>query len=332
MQKPAEFLAKLPNFLPPTSGFAIDHSALISYYETHKRKSAYRPKTEALYQPPLVIIPKAPGPKPDNPKAFISARALAFSQSYYGYSCAGHPEADTLAALIYLIAHSTLFRYHTLMISVTQGADRMMFTKQDLDALPFPDIATLDSRTKTKLRKLAHQLEHDAKKPWDEIDAALFRLYGLDEDAVQVARDTLFAAASYRRQGRAALERTTRDSRATFRDTVSEALDPYFDVCSEHATVTEPAVQPDEWNQPWVFISVVRTGEAATVSPALLRKAMQLANERSASRLVVKLPGRHGLLLGLLNQQRWWTATRARLCAQHLVRHHLADFGLTEEA
>lgn len=331
-QKPAEFLAKLSVFQTQADTFQINHRSLASFFATHKRRTAYWPKTEALYQPPLVIIPKAPGPGLDKPKAFISDRTLAFSQSYYGYSCTGHPEADTLAALIYLIAHSTLFRYHTLMISVTQGADRMMFTKQDLDALPFPDVATLDTRTKTTLRKLAHRLEHDAEKPWTEIDAILFRLYGLDKDAIQVAGDTLFAAASYRRQGRAALERTTHDSRATFRETLHGALEPYFDVCGEHVFVSEPAMQPDEWVQPWIFLNATCAGETTTVSTALLRKAMQLANERSASRLIVKLPGRHGLLLGLLNQQRWWTATRARLCAQHLVRHHLAAFGLTEEA
>lgn len=330
-QNKDEFLGPLKDFEPPEDGFAIQMDNLATYLKKYRRGSAHMPRREALYQPPLVIIPKAPGPALDIPKAFISARPLAFSQSYYGYSCVGHPEPDTLAALIYLVAHSTLFRYHTLMISVTQGADRMMFTKQDLDALPFPDVAALDARTKTTLRKLAHRLEHDAEKPWIEIDTALFRLYGLDANAVQVARDTLFAVASYRRQGRAALERTTRDSRATFRDTLRDELEPYFDVCGEHVVISEPALQPDEWVQPWIFISATRKGEIATVSPALLRKAMQLANERSASRLVVKLPGRHGLMLGLLNQQRWWTATRARLCAQHLVRHHLAAFGLTEE-
>lgn len=331
-QMPAPFIANLKDFRPPSEGFSIRFSGLSTFKTNHGKETVYWTKGPDLYQPPLVVIPKAPGPELDTPKAYISSKPLAFSQSYYGYSCAGHPEADTLASLIYLTAHSTIFRHHTLMSSVTQGADRMMFTKQDLDALPFPDVATLDARTKTEIRKLAHRLEHDTKKPWDKIDAALFRLYGLDEDAVQVARDTLFSAASYRRQGRAALERTTRDSRATFRDALHDALEPYFDVCGAHAAVVEPAVQPDEWVQPWIFLSVTRADETAAVSRALLRKAMQLANKRSASRLVVKLPGRCGLLLGLLNQQRWWTATRARLCAQHLVRYHLAAFGLTEEA
>lgn len=330
--KPAEFLAKLPNFIPPVDTFCLDGAKPITFFATHKRTTAYRPKTEALYQPPLVIVPQSPGADSTKPRAYRSDQPLAFSQSYYGYSCAGHPEAETLASLLYLIPHTTLFAYFCLMTSRRTGFDRQTFNKEELDAIPFPNVATFDARTKKKLRDLAHRLQHDAKKPWDEIDETLFALYGLDADAVQVARDTLFSAASYRRQGRAALGRTTRDSRAAFRDTLRTELEPFFDVCGEHAAVTEPAFQPDSWTQPWVFVAVAREGEATKVSPALLRKAMQVANERSASRIVVKLPGRAGLLLGLLNEQRWWTVTRAQLCAQHLVRHHLAVFDLTDAA
>ena len=38
------------------------------------------------------------------------------------------------------------------------------------------------------------------------------------------------------------------------------------------------------------------------------------------------------LLLGLLNQRRWWTVTRACLCSQHIIREHLGAFGLAREA
>ena len=38
------------------------------------------------------------------------------------------------------------------------------------------------------------------------------------------------------------------------------------------------------------------------------------------------------LLLGLLNQRRWWTVTRARLCAQHIIRERLGECGLAEHS
>jgi hypothetical protein len=100
-QKAAPFLAELKNFVPIKGEFTIRHDLLETYKETHGVETAYWPKTEALYQPPLVIVPKSPGEDPYAPHAFLSDKALAFSQIYYGYSCAGHPQSDALSAMIY---------------------------------------------------------------------------------------------------------------------------------------------------------------------------------------------------------------------------------------
>lgn len=148
---------------------------------------------------------------------------------------------------------------------------------------------------------------------------------------MQIAKDTLFAAASYRKAGRAALERTARNSRADFLTALAESLEPYFDVCGEHVTVGEPEFQPDAWDEPWFFLAVSRRSQTVPVNPSLLRRAMEAANERAASRIIVKAPNRRGLLIGLLNQRRWWTITRARLCAQHIIRLHLGAFGLPDQ-
>jgi N-6 DNA Methylase len=334
-QKFVDFLGDLLVFEPPEDGFSIDFNSLKTYaerYGTNKdgESSAHAPRRETLFGSPLVILRKAPGDTPFSPKAYISSQALAFSQSYYGYSCAGHPEAETLAAFIYLLAHSTVFRYFALMVSVSHGADRMIFTKQDFDALPFPDLGRLNSADKATICTLARQLERDASKPWKEIDALLFRIYGLDEDAVQVAQDTLFAAASYRKAGRAALDRTVDSTRADFIAQMSESLEPYFNVCGEHVAVREAAFQPPMWEEPWFFLAVSREADTVPVNASLLHKAMTLANERGTSRIIVNAPRRRGLLLGLLNQRRWWTKTRACLCSQHIIRQHLGSLGLPE--
>jgi hypothetical protein len=158
----------------------------------------------------------------------------------------------------------------------------------------------------------------------------IFGLYDLDRDAVQVAQDTLFAAASYRKAGAAALHRTTRETRSPFVNGLCEALEPYFDVCGVHVAVREAKFQPDTWREPWFFLAVSRKTDAVQVNADLMRKAMEAANDRGCSRIIVHAPRNKGLLLGLLNQRRWWTATRARLCAQHIIRKHLNAFGLAE--
>jgi len=341
LQKPAGFLGRLPDFEPPADGgFSIEYQKLEAYLGKYGKKgssqdgcaTAHRPRTKALYQSPLVVVSQAPGDDPRLPKAFLSPKSVAFSQSYYGYSCEGHSEAETLAALIYLIVHSDLFRYFVLMTSASQGSDRMRFIKDDLDEFPFPDVSTLSTVEKEAIRKIALRLEEDIDKPWDEINTLIFHLYELDDGDAQTVRDTLLAAAAYRRQGRAALERTTREQRRNFLVELRGMLEPYFDVCGEEILVAEPADQPDTWRQPWFFLSISRAGKPAQADASLLRKAMEEANKLSASRIIVRAPGRGGLLLGLLNQRRWWTVTRAQLCAQHVIRHHLDAFGLAKAA
>ena len=316
-QEFVDFLAYLPVFEPPTKGFEIDYEALRKYgelYGTNEKgqSCANRPRRPSLFQPPLVIVPQSPGDEPHAPRAYISRQSVAFSKSYYGYSCAGHPEAETLAALIYLLPHSTLFAYFCLMTSRRSGFDRQTFNKEEFDALPFPDIAALSAPVKSTIRSLAQRLQRDGKKPWREINEFVFKLCGLDADAVQVSEDTLFAAASYRRAGQAALDRTTRDTRVEFVQALCDSLEPYFDVCGEHAAVREAAFQPDTWREPWFFLSVSREAETVKINHSLLLKAMEVANRRGCSRIIVHAPKKSGLLLGLLNQCRWWTITRAR--------------------
>jgi hypothetical protein len=327
-QKILEGLADLENFTSPKFGFAIE-TRLKTYYQiSGNSSSAHAPRTMALYQPPLVIVPQSPGDDTEGPRAFLSTRPIAFSQSYYGYSCAKHPDAETLAALIYLLVHSSLFAYHSLMTSRRTGFDRQTFNKGDLDSIAFPDVRELESSTRAAFRKLARRLERDRQKPWKEIDALLFDLYGLDEEDGQVIRDTLFSAVSYRRQGRAALEPTSRQHREPFRQELQEILQPFFEVCGEAVSVEEPPRQPAVWEQPWAFLDLSCDGESVGVDTTLLRRAMEEANRLSASRVLVRAPGQRGLLLGLLNQRRWWTVTRARLCGQHILRNHLEAFGL----
>ncbi|MHB1309533.1 MAG: Eco57I restriction-modification methylase domain-containing protein, partial [Limisphaerales bacterium] len=330
--KPVPFLAKLKDFVRPLDGFTFDIGELETFFARHKKSTVYQTKDEGLYQPPLVIIPQSPGDDDAGPRAYISAHPIAFSQSFYGYSCAGHPEAETLAALIYLLPHSTLFAYFCLMTSIRSGFDRQTFNKEEFDALPFPDLAKLPAAKKATIRSLAQRLQHDASKPWREINEFIFRLYGLDADAVQVAEDTLFAAATYRKAGKAALDRTTRDTRAGFVQTLRDEFEPYFDVCGEHAAVCEAQFQPDTWREPWFFLAVSRAADSVPINPSLMRKAMEAANQRGCSRIIVHAPGRRGLLIGLLNQRRWWTVTRARLCAQHIIRERLGACGLPEHA
>ena len=87
----------------------------------------------------------------------------------------------------------------------------------------------------------------------------------------------------------------------------------------------------DVWRSAWFFIAISKRDEIVPIDVNLLSAAMEAADEQAASRILVRAPDRGGLLLGILSQRRWWTRTRARLCGQHIVRHHLDAFALSED-
>ncbi|WP_437724447.1 N-6 DNA methylase [Sorangium sp. So ce861] len=330
-QSPLEFLGDLEDFQRPP-GFEIPVEKYNTFFVRYGRGTANRPRSEDLYKPPLLIVPQAPGDDPQGPRAWISSRALAFSQSFYGYSCADLPEQDTLAALLYLMPHSAIFEYFLLMTSRRVGFDRQTFNKQEFDAIPFPDVSTLDSEVKTKIRDLARRLERDVAKPWGEIDSLLFHIYGLDDDAAQVVRDTLFASVSYRQKGRDALEPPRNGiERNVFRSELRDILEPYFAVCGQRVAIEDADLPQDAWRSPWLFVAISSHDEALPIDADLLSVAMEEADKLAASRIIVRAPEHRGLLLGILSQRRWWTRTRARLCGQHIIRHHLDVFASTED-
>jgi len=82
---------------------------------------------------------------------------------------------------------------------------------------------------------------------------------------------------------------------------------------------------PKVWNSPWRFVSATLKGMEVAVSAEFLSDVMREANRTAASRVVVVLP-QGGLLVGLLNQLRFWSLSRARLCGLHIVRQQLEAF------
>lgn len=377
---PSEFLGKLLDFEdPPNNSFTIDWADLNTFEKNHGHAKANRDRSEALYQPPLVIVPKAPGEDRYTPKAWLTDRPVAFSQSYYGYACKDSPAPEHVAALIHVLAHSILARYFIIMSSSSLGSDFMMFLKADFDRLPFPDVTKLAALDKKMLLKLSSRLQEGegqmpapeaekkakrGKKPeddepdffkpapvpvaanktdkqrekalafWAELNAFIFRLYGLGADDVQVIEDTLFASAAYRRAGEAAflpIEPQPGESGVPVRDVfcteLQQRLQPFFTVMDETVQVGEPhGLRQQTWDATWRFVAVW-TGHPPAEFPArVLREAMQLANEQGLSRIIVRVPRHHCLLIGILNARRWWTRTRARLCAHTITLEHLAAF------
>ncbi|MCY4383625.1 MAG: N-6 DNA methylase [Nitrospinae bacterium] len=324
VQKPADHLLDLPNFEAPEYGFKIELQQLNSWQEHHHRMTAHAPRDAGLYNPPLVIVPQTPGQTRERPKAYLSEKhAIAFSKSFYGYSTAGHDNPKGLAQLLYLILHSQLWHHHYLTHSSRIGASYRTFLKEDLDSFSFPNPKTLTASKWHRVNRLAEELRSDKNKPWEAIDELVFELYGLNSHDMNVISDTVRFGAPYRSARLPAERPPQRSDVDAFCWYLVDMVQPFVKETCTELYAAEVIEQSEAW--PWRFVTLTAHRAPVDISREFLSSVMQEANRTAASRIVMVLP-QGGLFIGLLNQLRFWSQSRARLCGLHIVRQHLSAF------
>jgi hypothetical protein len=324
-QNNASFIYDLPDFVPPENrGFFVDVSLLSEF----GRSTAHRPRDPDLYAPPLLIVPESPGGSPFSPKSWVVREPIVFRKSYYGFSAYSSREADWIIALLHLITHTELFRYHVLMTSSRMGAERRTFLKESIDNFPFPATDALSKRQRQLIVELSGQLETASNKPWNAINDFIFKLYGLDAYDRQVVKDTLQVAPPFKEARDHANAYPVAAERNAFYAELQHLIDPSFDITNETVSVDEIAVSGQNSRSPWYFFIVSSTATSASLTQAVQKKLIiritKEANKTGCSRVVVH--EKEHLLLGIISQYRYWTLSRARLCALDILRHHLDAF------
>lgn len=325
-QKPAHHLLDLPDFVAPAFRTGIDVRKLRRWRERHQRTTAHAPRNAALYRPPLVIVPQTPGHTRDRSKAYISEEhALAFSKSFYGYSSAQYDNPKGLAQLLYLVVHSQLWHHHYLTHSSRIGASYRTFLKEDLDNFPLPDPKTLTATQWRRIDRLAKRLCGGDNDPWEELDDLIFDLYGLNAHDAATIRDTVRFGAPYR-SARLPAERPPQKSDVeAFCRYLADMVQPFAKNLGEDLQSAEVGSQEGAQLSPWRFIVLAPRSRPEGVPQGLFANAIQEANRTAASRILLVLP-QGGLFIGLLNQLRFWSKSRARLCGLHIIRQHLSAF------
>lgn len=323
-QKDASFMRKLPEFTTPEKGcFTIKMSTLPKFEDS----TAHRTRDPELYEPPLLIIPQSPGASSSTAKSFVLHEPTVFCQSYYGFSAYGHRNIVPIA-LLHLITHSELFHHHVLMTSSRMGAERRTFIKYNVENFPFPQIDDLSQQLINRAEELSHLLETAPDKPWQEINDFIFDLYGLDKYDRQVVRDTLEVAQPYKEERDRANKFPSRVERDTFYSELQGLLSPYFKITGEEVEIYEIALEQQDYLSPWHFFAVSTSSELKRLNPTtqeqLISQIIKKANETGCSRVIVHEMGL--LLIGIIGQYRYWTPTRARMCAMEIQRRHLDAF------
>jgi hypothetical protein len=225
-------------------------------------------------------------------------------------------------ALLHLISHSSLFRHFCFVRSPRVGAGRRTIYKQDLDAFPFPNIEAIGKDDREQAFELADKIDQRTSFDWDAVDRFVCRLFCIPAADAEVIGDTIEQAAPYQAKRNRAGSPPNDENLSKFTAKLETALQPFFKVVKQKVCARIVPKLAGTWNPPWRFITVTLDGDTFEPSAAFIAKLMRVAAQTSASRVVMPVP-KGGLVLGLLNQRRFWTQSRAQLCALHIAREHL---------
>ena len=114
----------------------------------------------------------------------------------------------------------------------------------------------------------------------------------------------------------------------TNRARLERLLRPFFEVVGEEPEVScwrPKGVGPYD-DMPFGVMLIGKKGEPQAEPDQLFReKVLPLADETGASQIFQQVEG--GLLVAILTQYRYWTPSRARLCAAEILRSHMGAFG-----
>jgi len=328
-----QWLQDLPLFRVPEDGTLPAFQGLNTFKETYGEKAPYQTCGEEIYQAPLLVIPQTPREDRSTSKSYRHlTKAHGGEQSLYFYSGGKHPDGVIHVSLLHIIAHSELFRFWCLARSSRIGASWRTFIKEDVDAFPFPDVAKLTEAQRRKIEQFAETLDAGPLSDWKPLDTFLTKLYGLTEAEAEVVSDTVKYRSPYRPSRLLGEEPPREDELAAFCSRLCELLQPLFTLTQQQVEVAPLSRISDGsggWLPPWRFAEIKLSTQTAAATPALLARLMREAAKTSASRIIMRVPG-GGLLLGLLNQRRFWTMSRARLCATEIGNEHSDSFPLPE--
>lgn len=276
------------------------------------------------YRGPLALMHVSPGNDRCEGLALLSSNDVAYSESYYGYSAAGHPEGELLARYVQLWAHSDLLKFLALMTSAEYGIERPKFQKRDFDDAPFVPWDQLSVADKNRIAELSHRMLVGDPSVFKEIDLFFAKRYGLGHADVQVITDTLEVREPNDELGRRASAPPSAHERETFCSRVEAHLRPLFKVLDKVPDVT--VWKPSEAAaSPFVVLTVSSKGQPIPEPGELFQKSiLPLANETGATRVIKESAG--GLIVAVLRQYRYWTPSRARLLGAEIARNYLTVF------
>jgi hypothetical protein len=318
------WMQKLHIFTKPTEELIPQEQK--TFKELYGKVAPYQTRGEQAYKKPLLIMSKSVADDTNSLESYrFLERDTGYNNSFYGYSTGKHPDGKVLIALLHILRHSMLFRYWLLNVSAEFGANFRTFLKNEIDLLPFPRPDDLQSYQKKRILELADSLDSGAHGTREAINDFIFDLYRLPDDDSLVIRETVSYQAPFQSVRRVADAPPSPKAIEAFCLELRDHLASLVEVADEKLKVVCLPLSSSSQHWRFVLLTLANTvpSEADT---AMIGALMREADKTASSRVVMPIYDGGGVLLGLLNRQRYWTRSRAHLCARHIIRNHLKAF------
>jgi N-6 DNA Methylase len=311
-----------PDWLKKLRVFEGDQLLPQTFADRYPSRKVGRPRKKSLFKGPLMLVPKSLASSSNENGVYRLVDDVCFSERYYGYSGHGSSSPELAVATISILVQSSIFRHFCYLSSSQVGAGRRIIYKIDIDSFPFPDLEKLTKEQRAEALRLADMLDAHGEKDWKALDAFVGSLFGLTKAEQQVVEDTVTFNGPYAVVREQSMRSVPDDEAAMFVRTLEQAIQPFFKAVGQKVKARlVPRLEGDR-RQPWAFVTLLLDGDSWIPSDTLVSSLIGEASASAATRLVMPLP-EGGLIIGLLNKRRFWTRSRARLCAMHIVEEHL---------
>ncbi len=274
------------------------------------------------YRGPILLVRQS---LPRNRKNGVSLSCYAdvvFSQSFYGYSGHTHSNPKLVVKYLHLFAHSQIWSYYVLCTSAKLGVERPLFLKSDFDAAPIVPLDHLPLNLQAKIEPMAELLDAGSDAVFENIDAFFADVFGLSEHDSQTIDDTLTVRNPHDELGVRGSTPPTEVESKQFCSEVKRLIRPFAKRVGLQLHVSE--LQDRSTNDAFQFLRVSTVAKGVVSNKQLQHLILRLADQTGASLIIQK--DEDGLLIGILNQYRYWTKSRARLLAADILRDHFVDF------
>jgi len=307
------FLKDLPNIGAHYSRhpFVVKTLELPSYQPS----GLHRPRQPEIYRAPLVLVREGNRADRSRGRALISDTDLAYSESYYGFSAAGHEQGEFLTQYLLVLIHSQVFEYFTLMASGKFGLEREALQVRDVEEFPFVPPENLSHAVRASIESAASNLTIDQPN-WEELDKAVLMLYGLGKRDAEVIRDTLSTRSPFPISKKIALTPASAEQGKLFCTRVENELANVLGTNDKKVSVK---FLPNKTKLPWKFISISLGEESLATLPS---EWIEQADNLAVSRLTIIDEQKASITIGLLDRYRYWTQTQARLLASDIIWQH----------